>query len=60
MPHSGLVRLKSDHFGIEICAGLKLEKHISSLKSDHFGIEILPCEFTGEIENNVKIRPFWD
>jgi len=54
------MRLKSDHFGIEMrilrFPGLLLEK----LKSDHFGIEII-LELNQELgTEGTKIRPFWD
>ncbi len=54
------IRLKSDHFGIEIQTRLSQRQIITPLKSDHFGIEIthLSSDVTDLID--VKIRPFWD
>jgi len=37
------LKLKSDHFGIEIYADLGMEDDYALLKSDHFGIEIVYC-----------------
>ena len=54
------VKLKSDHFGIEIDLELLLNNTILELKSDHFGIEIVPWHALQQKGNGVKIRPFWD
>ena len=35
------LKLKSDHFGIEILNSIKKNTIVTKLKSDHFGIEIV-------------------
>ena len=54
------IKLKSDHFGIEISLGRNGYIPGGWLKSDHFGIEILIQRNNKMLESLTKIRPFWD
>mgnify|MGYP001426999215 CR=1 FL=1 len=57
---SRYLKLKSDHFGIEIILKFNGWDDVEKLKSDHFGIEIdfFLSGFTHTFFT--KIRPFWD